>query len=82
MFKNENNFINPLLQVGPRSGEKSTGSRFGGPKSNGSEQKLILSFAGKALLCNVLRVIKSRGLQNFVTVLSKKNSCLLKKIFF
>ena len=32
LVQDENNFINPLLQVG--SGEKSTGS--GGPKINGS----------------------------------------------
>ena len=36
--KNENNFINPLLQVG--TGEKSTGS--GGLKINGSDRILIL----------------------------------------
>ena len=40
--QDENNFINPLLQVGSGSGfnEKSTGS--GGPKSNGSDRIQIL----------------------------------------
>ena len=33
--QNDNNFINPLLQVGSGSVEKSTGS--GGPKINGSD---------------------------------------------
>jgi len=39
--QDENNFINPLLQVGSGSGsvEKSTGS--GGPKINGSDRILI-----------------------------------------
>ena len=36
----ENNFINPLLQVGSGSREKSTGS--GGPKINGSDRIRIL----------------------------------------
>ena len=36
--QDENNFINPLLQVG--SGEKRTGS--GGPKINGSDRIQIL----------------------------------------
>ena len=34
--QDENNFINPLLQVG--SVEKSTGSGFGGPKIKESDQ--------------------------------------------
>ena len=40
--QNDNNFINPLLQVGSGSGssEKSTGS--GGPKINGSDRIRIL----------------------------------------
>ena len=37
--KDENNCMNPLLQVGSGSGEKSTGS--GGPKINGSDRVLI-----------------------------------------
>ena len=41
-LQDENNFINPLLQLGSGSGydEKSTGS--GGPKINGSERIRIL----------------------------------------
>ena len=41
--KDENNFINPLLQVGSGSGtvEKSTGSGSGRPKINGSDLILI-----------------------------------------
>ena len=38
--QDENNFINPLLQVGSGSAEKSTGS--GGPKINGSDRIQIL----------------------------------------
>ena len=38
--QDENNFINPLLQVGSGSDEKSTGS--GGPKINGSYRIRIL----------------------------------------
>ena len=38
--QDENNFINPLLQVGSGSVEKSTGS--GGPKINGSDRIGIL----------------------------------------
>ena len=38
--QNENNFINPLLQVGSGSDEKSTGS--GGPKINGFDRIRIL----------------------------------------
>ena len=42
--QDENNFINPLLQVGSGSGsvEKSTGSGSGGPKINGSDRIRIL----------------------------------------
>ena len=40
--KDENNFINPLLQVGSGSAEKSTGSGSGGPKINGSDWIRIL----------------------------------------
>ena len=38
--QDENNFINPLLQVGSRSGsvEKSTGHGSGGLKINGSDR--------------------------------------------
>jgi len=36
LFQDENNFINPLLQVG--SNEKSDGSGSGGPKINGSDR--------------------------------------------
>ena len=36
--QDENNFINPLLQVGSGSVEKTTGSRSGGPKINGSDR--------------------------------------------
>ena len=36
--QDENNFINPLLQVGSRSVEKITGSGFGGPKITGSDR--------------------------------------------
>ena len=39
-FQDENNFINPLLQVGSGSVEKSTGS--GWPKINGSDRIRIL----------------------------------------
>ena len=38
--QDKNNFINPLLQVGPGSVEKSTGS--GGPKITGSDRIRIL----------------------------------------
>ena len=38
--EDENNFINPLLDVG--SNEKSTGSGSGGPKINGSGRIRIL----------------------------------------
>ena len=38
--QDKNNFINPLLQVGSGSVEKSTGS--GGPKINGSDRIRIL----------------------------------------
>ena len=43
-FQDENNFINPLLQVGSGSGsnEKSTGSGSGGPKIKGSDRIRIL----------------------------------------
>ena len=34
--QDKNNFINPLLQVGSGSVEKSTGSGSGGPKITGS----------------------------------------------
>ena len=34
--QDENNFINPLLQAGSGSVEKSTGSGSGGPKITGS----------------------------------------------
>ena len=37
--QDENNFINPLLQVGSGSDEKRTGS--GGPKMNGYDRILI-----------------------------------------
>ena len=37
--QDKNNFINPLLQVGSGSAEKSTG--FGGPKINGYDRILI-----------------------------------------
>ena len=37
--QDENNFINPLLQVGSGSVEKSTGS--GGPKITGSESSSL-----------------------------------------
>ena len=40
--QDENNFINPLLQVG--SGEKSTGSRSGGPKINGAGSSSLIIF--------------------------------------
>ena len=40
--QDENNFINPLLQVGSGSVEKSTGSGSGGPKINGSDRIRIL----------------------------------------
>ena len=41
------NFINPLLQVGSGSVEKSTGSGFvsGGPKITGSDRILIPGFS-------------------------------------
>ena len=39
VVQDENNFINPLLQEGSGSDEKSTGS--GGPKINGSDRILI-----------------------------------------
>ena len=47
--QDENNFINPLLQVGSGSGsvEKSTGSGSGGPKITGSDRIRILIPAGK-----------------------------------
>ena len=38
--QDKNNFINPLLQVGSGSVEKSTGS--GGPKINGSDRIRIV----------------------------------------
>ena len=38
----KNNFINPLLQVGSGSVEKSTGSGSGGPKITGSDRIRIL----------------------------------------
>ena len=37
-----NNFINPLLQVGSGSNEKSTGSGSGRPNINGSDRIWIL----------------------------------------
>ena len=42
--QDENNFINPLLQVGSGSGSdrKSTGPGSGGPKINGSDRNRIL----------------------------------------
>ena len=40
--QDENNFLNPLLQVGPD--EKSTGSVSGGPKINGSGRIRIPAF--------------------------------------
>ena len=39
--QDENNFINPLLQVGSGSVEKSTGSGSCGPKINGSDRTWI-----------------------------------------
>ena len=36
--QDKNNFINPLLQVGSGSVEKSTGSGSGGPKITGSDR--------------------------------------------
>ena len=36
VVQDKNNFINPLLQVGSGSVEKSTGSGSGGPKITGS----------------------------------------------
>ena len=55
--QDENNFINPLLQVGSESNIKSTGS--GGPKFNGSDQIRILipvlnsSYLRKKFVCLV-----------------------------
>ena len=43
-LQDQNNFINPLLQVGSGSVEKSTGSGSGGPKINGSIRILIPGF--------------------------------------
>ena len=40
--QDKNNFINPLLQVGSGSVEKSTGSGSGGPKITGSDRIRIL----------------------------------------
>ena len=40
--QDENNFINPLLQVGSGSVEKNTGSGSGGPIINGSDRIRIL----------------------------------------
>ena len=40
--QDKNDFINPLLQVGSGSVEKSTGSGSGGPKINGSDRIRIL----------------------------------------
>ena len=40
--QDENNFINPMLQVGSGSVEKSIGSGSGGSKINGSERIRIL----------------------------------------
>ena len=45
-LQDENNFINPLLQVGTGSGEKSTGSGSGGQKIYGSDRIRILVHAG------------------------------------
>ena len=36
--QDKNNFINPLLQVGSGSVEKSTGAGSGGPKITGSDR--------------------------------------------
>ena len=41
-FQDKDNFINPLLQVGSGSVEKSTGSGSGGPKITGSDRIRIL----------------------------------------
>ena len=49
--QDKNNFINPLLQVGSGSVEKSTGSGSGGPKITGSDQFRILIPA--VFLCNI-----------------------------
>ena len=45
--QDENNFINPLLQVGSGSGsnKKSTGSGSGGPKMNGSGSSSLANSA-------------------------------------
>ena len=47
--QDENNFINPLLQVGSGFAEKSTASGSGGPKINGSDRIRILIPAKKYL---------------------------------
>ena len=61
LFRDENNFINPFLQVGSVSNEKSTGS--GGPNINGSDRILILAY--KAVLrIRIIRFVYFRSDQD------------------
>ena len=47
--QDKNNFINPLLQVGSGSVEKSTGPGSGGPKIIGSDRiRILISAKGRS----------------------------------
>ena len=52
--QDKNNFINPLLQVGSGSVEKSTGSGSAGPKITGSDRIRIL-------IPDFLTILKSKN---------------------
>ena len=61
LFKDENDFINPLLQVGSGSAEKSTGSgsRSGGPKINGPDRIRMLNPEESLSLSEIVNIVVS-----------------------